>query len=101
MPKPKKADEVFQILREQDAQFQIWENRGKGSHRMIYHPSIDGQPRSCPVPYHKGHDVKPGILRQIIRRFNLRAERDQRRSATNNNLDRWAAVEFEVPAQHS
>jgi len=71
LPKPKKADEVFRILREQDAQFQIWANRGKGSHRMIYHPSIDGQPRSCPVPYHKGHDVKPGILRQIIRRFNL------------------------------
>lgn len=73
MPKPKRADDVFQILREHDSRFQILVNRGKGSHRMIYHPNIDGHPRSCPVTYHKGRDVGKGLLKAIIRRFNLPA----------------------------
>ena len=38
---------------------------------MIYHPDIDGHPRSCPVTYHKGKDVGKGLLKAIIRRFNL------------------------------
>jgi predicted RNA binding protein YcfA (HicA-like mRNA interferase family) len=71
LPKPKKPDDVFRILRAHDARFQFYDNRGKGSHRMIEHPDIQGQRRACPIPYHKGRDVKPGILRQIIRRFDL------------------------------
>jgi predicted RNA binding protein YcfA (HicA-like mRNA interferase family) len=38
---------------------------------MIYHPNVEGQPRSFPIPYHKGHDVKPGLLKSLIKRFNL------------------------------
>jgi predicted RNA binding protein YcfA (HicA-like mRNA interferase family) len=59
------------LLREHDKRFLVFENKGKGSHRMLFHPDIDGQPRSIPIPWHKGHDVSLGVLRSIIRRFNL------------------------------
>lgn len=71
MPKPHKADEVFRILKRRDPRFQVFENRGKGSHRMIYHPDISGQKASFPVPYHKGQDLRQGILRALLRRFGL------------------------------
>ncbi|HEY3762283.1 MAG TPA: type II toxin-antitoxin system HicA family toxin [Verrucomicrobiae bacterium] len=71
MPKPKRADDVFRILKEHDSQFQIFVNKGKGSHRMIFHPNIDGERRSFPIPYHKGKDLQKGYLRAMIRRFNL------------------------------
>ena len=71
MPKPKKADDVFRILRKHDSRFAFYVDRGKGSHRMIEHPAINGQRASMPVPYHKGHDLRQGILSAIIRRFNL------------------------------
>ncbi len=74
MPRPKKAIEVIQILRAHDPRFEIYSNRGKGSHRMIYHPDVNGRAASIPMPFHKGKDVKPGILRSIIRRFNLPAD---------------------------
>ena len=38
---------------------------------MIFHPDVEGQRRSFPVPYHKGQDLQAGYLRAIIRRFNL------------------------------
>ena len=71
MPKPQKAEDVFRALRDHDSRFQFLVNRGKGSHRMIYHPDIDGQKRSCPITYHKGRDIGKGLLKAIIRRFNL------------------------------
>ena len=71
VPRPQKADDVFRILREHDSRFDFYSNRGKGSHRMIYHPNIDGKPRSFPIPYHKGRDIQKGLLRSLIRRFNL------------------------------
>ena len=45
--------------------FQIFENRGKGSHRMIYHPDIGGRAASMPIPFHKGNDVRQGILKAL------------------------------------
>lgn len=74
MPKPKRADDVFKILRDHDPRFEIFSKRGKGSHRLVYHPDIGGKPQSYPVPYHKGHDVSIGILKGLIRRFQLPAE---------------------------
>jgi predicted RNA binding protein YcfA (HicA-like mRNA interferase family) len=71
VPKPQKPDEVFRLLGEHDSRFVFFKNKGKGSHRMIYHPNIDGQKRSFPIPYHKGRDIQKGLLKSLIRRFNL------------------------------
>ena len=71
MPKPHKADDVIRILRDYDPRFCCFEHRGKGSHRMIFHPDIEGQKRSFPIPYHKWRDLQKGILKALIRRFNL------------------------------
>jgi len=71
VPKPQKPDEVFRILHAHDSQFGFFSNRGKGSHRMIYHPNINGQKRSFPMTYHKRSDIGKGMLRAIIRRFEL------------------------------
>jgi hypothetical protein len=38
---------------------------------MIFHPDVGGHARSFPMPYHKGHDIQKGMLKAIIRRFNL------------------------------
>ncbi len=71
MPRPHKPDDVFCILREHDPRFVVLVNRGKGSHRMVFHPSIDGQKRSFPLPYHRGKEIQRGLLKALIRRFNL------------------------------
>lgn len=69
MPRPHRADDVFKKLRRHDSRFEFYS--GRGSHRIIYHSDINGKSASCPIPYHKGTDVGIGILRQIIRRFDL------------------------------
>lgn len=71
MPRPHKPDDVIRILREHDSRFVILVNRGKGSHRMIFHPNIEGQKRSFPIPYHRGKELQRGLLKALIRRFNL------------------------------
>jgi hypothetical protein len=38
---------------------------------MVEHPDINGRRASLPVPYHKGRDLQKGILRALIRRFDL------------------------------
>jgi predicted RNA binding protein YcfA (HicA-like mRNA interferase family) len=38
---------------------------------MVEHPDINGRRTSFPVPYHKGRDLKKGLLSGLIRRFNL------------------------------
>lgn len=71
MPRPQKPDNVIRILKEHDERFVILSSRGKGSHRMIEHPSIDGRRASFPIPYHKGQDLRQGLLSALIRRFKL------------------------------
>jgi predicted RNA binding protein YcfA (HicA-like mRNA interferase family) len=71
MPKVYKADDVFRLLRKHDKRFTIYVDKGKGSHRTIYHPDVKGSPRSYPVPYHKGRDLQRGYIVGIIRRFEL------------------------------
>ena len=74
MPRPLKFHEVLRRLKDHDAGFQVYVNRGKGSHCMVYHPTIAGQAASVPVPRHGGRDVSPGVLRQIARAFKLPAD---------------------------
>jgi predicted RNA binding protein YcfA (HicA-like mRNA interferase family) len=71
MPRPKKPDDVFRILREHDARFELHSKRGKGSERMIFHPSVNGRSAIYPMTFHKGQDVGKGMLKAIIRRFSL------------------------------
>jgi len=44
--------------------------RQKGSHRQFRHP--DG--RGTTVPDHKGRDVSPNLLRQIIKDIDMKPE---------------------------
>ena len=71
MPRPKRAEDVVRALREHDKRFQVFMNRGKGSERMLYHPDINGKPESIPLTWHKGKTVGKGLLKAVIRRFNL------------------------------
>jgi hypothetical protein len=38
---------------------------------MIFHPNIKGQKRSFPLPYHRGQEIQRGLLKALIRRFDL------------------------------
>ncbi|MBE2180070.1 MAG: type II toxin-antitoxin system HicA family toxin [Chthoniobacterales bacterium] len=68
MPKPLTADDVFRRLRDHDSAFVVLIRRGKGSHRLIYHPDTD---RAFTIPYHKGRTLGKGLLHKLIRRFDL------------------------------
>jgi predicted RNA binding protein YcfA (HicA-like mRNA interferase family) len=56
-----------------DPQFVMNTRRGKGSERMIFHPNINGRAACFPITYHKKHDIGKGMLKAIIRRFDLPA----------------------------
>jgi predicted RNA binding protein YcfA (HicA-like mRNA interferase family) len=74
MPRTYKFRELVKALRSYDSRFMVYENRGKGSERMIYHPDIDGRPESFPVKCHgEGTQIPKGIISGIIRRFKLPA----------------------------
>jgi hypothetical protein len=63
VPRPKKADDVFRILKDRDSRFVIYHNRGKGSRQMLEHPDIDARRASFPVPYHKGRLEERAVAR--------------------------------------
>jgi len=64
--------QLVKILRKHDKQFVIDVARGKGSHRGIYHPDVDGNESIYTMPCHnEGADIKPVYLRGIKSRFNL------------------------------
>jgi hypothetical protein len=72
MPRPRTYRDVVRLLREHDSRFEFWQNRGKGSERMIYHPDINGRPESFPVKCHgEGTELRRGVISAIIRRFSL------------------------------
>jgi len=72
MPKTFSFDELIKLLQKFDKRFEIYSNKGKGSHRMLCHPDINGKAASYPLKYHGGKtEVKKGHLPAIIRRFNL------------------------------
>ncbi len=67
--------QVRKRLTKYDRRFEFWERRGKGSHRIIYHPDIDGRPASFPVKCHgEGTELRRGVLGAITRRFKLPRE---------------------------
>lgn len=67
-----KYREVLKKLKAHDKRFQEHKRRGKGSHRMLYHPDVQGAPASYPMVCHsEGDDVKPAYLAAIVRRFSL------------------------------
>jgi predicted RNA binding protein YcfA (HicA-like mRNA interferase family) len=61
-----KPQEVVRILES----LGFIEVRQKGSHKQFRHP--DG--RATTVPFHKGRDISPRLLRQIATDINLTVE---------------------------
>lgn len=72
MPSPRKYREIVKRLRKFDPRFEFWDERGKGSHRVIYHPNINGASRSYPVKCHgMNTEISGPVIADISRRFNL------------------------------
>ena len=65
------APDVLKRLKEHDERFEFYKQQGKGSHRMIRHPDIDGREASCPIPFHANRDISRPVLKSIIRHFKL------------------------------
>lgn len=62
----------MRALRAYDPRFVLFEDRGKGSERIIYHPDIDGRPESIPVKCHgMNTEIRKDAVSDIIRRFKL------------------------------
>ncbi|MCD4745441.1 MAG: type II toxin-antitoxin system HicA family toxin [Bacteroidales bacterium] len=61
-----KPREVINILKSLD----FMEVRQRGSHKQFRHN--DG--RATTIPYHKGRDISPILLRQIAKDINLTVE---------------------------
>jgi predicted RNA binding protein YcfA (HicA-like mRNA interferase family) len=67
-----KYRELIKKLREYDSKFLVYERKGKGSHRMIYHPDIFGRPVSFPIICHgEGDEIPMRIIKNLIRAFSL------------------------------
>ncbi len=63
---------IVAILREHDSRFEFFRDRGKGSHRMIFHPDIDGRKRHYPLPYRgEKTPIESGYQKKMIRMFEL------------------------------
>ncbi len=72
MPKAYHVDQVIKKLLKYDSRFEVYAKKGKGSHRMIYHPNINGEEKSYPIKYHgKKTNVSKGTLSALKRRFDL------------------------------
>jgi hypothetical protein len=72
MPKPYSYRKLTKVLKAHDARFAFWENRGKGSERVIFHPDVEGRSESFPVKCHgEGTELRKGVVSAIIRRFKL------------------------------
>ena len=69
---PHKYRELIKIIRKYDSRFKVHIERGKGSHRMIYHPDILGKPVSFPIICHgEGDEINKNIVSDLIRAFAL------------------------------
>lgn len=67
MPKLLRCREMLKRLRTVDKDFQVWEDRGKGSHRMVVLGS-----KHYPFPCHNdGVQIDRRYLRDIIKFFDL------------------------------
>lgn len=72
MPKAYKVRELVKKLKRHDKGFEIWPGRGKGSHRILYHPDVNGEPMSYTLPCHnEGADIQQVHINYIRKRFRL------------------------------
>ena len=72
MANPHSFRDMWRKLRKFDKQFEIHKQRGKGSHRMLSHPNVNGEKAYYPVVCHnEGAEISPVYLKVIIRRFDL------------------------------
>lgn len=72
MPKTFSFDELVKLLISYDNRFTVHIKQGKGSHRVLYHPDVNGRSQSYPLKFHgKKTEVRKGHLSPIIRRFDL------------------------------
>jgi len=72
MPKVHKYHELVSRLKRYDKEFTIYTQKGKGSHRMIHHPDIDGEEASYAIKYRgPGTEYSKGTISRIIDRFKL------------------------------
>ena len=72
MAKTYKFREIVRALKELDSRFEIFADQGKGSHRTVYHPDINGEPKSFPLTCHGDNtDIGTGLMAAFRRRFNL------------------------------
>ena len=63
---------IVSWLRDHDRRFEIHVRGGKGSHRMVFHPDVDGHKRHYPLPYHGAKTkIAPGMQKDLIRIFRL------------------------------
>ncbi|MCH7690304.1 MAG: type II toxin-antitoxin system HicA family toxin [candidate division Zixibacteria bacterium] len=70
--KPYKFHELVKALKKFDPRFEVKVKQGKGSHRMFYHPDINGQAKSFPLVCHgKGDEIDKRYIKGIINRFGL------------------------------
>lgn len=66
---------IVAALRNHDTRFEIHTRRGKGSHRMVFHPDVEGGKRHYPLPYHGSKtSIAPGMQKDLIRIFQLPAD---------------------------
>jgi predicted RNA binding protein YcfA (HicA-like mRNA interferase family) len=64
--------ELRKALKRYDSRFEFYQDRGKGSHRVIYHPDVQGRSAQFPLPCHsEGSDVDSNYYKGIVRRFCL------------------------------
>ena len=65
---------MLKRLRKVDKRFEVWEDRGKGSHRMVVLKTENGV-KHYPFPCHDdGTEISRHYLRDIIRYFGLPAD---------------------------
>jgi|GEM_PF-659315 len=70
--KPYKYRDLIKKMKKYDNRFDVYVDRGKGSHRMIYHPDVNGKSASFPIICHsEGSEINKSYIAAIIRRFNL------------------------------
>lgn len=72
MPSVYKYHELVSRLKRCGKRFVIYIEKGKGSHRMIYHPDIDGEETSYPIKCRgPGTEYDKKTIGRIIDRFKL------------------------------
>ena len=64
--------ELVKALRNHDSRFYEDKKQGKGSHRVIHHPDVNGRPELYSLKCHgEGDEVRKGHITAIRRRFEL------------------------------